>query len=210
MKSFAIVAALTGLAIAQNQKLDAAAVAAARPPTVTEAPVGSANQGDVVYDPNPSSISSDVQPTSAPASNNMIKRAGNCSPQPAGTAPNTYPDTPDAFSRNPYFHGLANSYPVIIPSEGTFYAERFRDKNGSTQQNSYLTYYILDSYSVPECAKKCNAVDLCTAFNIYVERDPSLDAGPACPNPKSVSNYKCALWGSSIGPETATNIGQFR
>ncbi|KAF7193370.1 hypothetical protein HII31_05349 [Pseudocercospora fuligena] len=211
MKSFVLAAALSGLAAAQ-QSLDAAAVAAAPYSGATQAPVGAANQGNVGFQPNPSSVSAGVQPTSAPqGSSKMMKRAGgDCSKQPAGTAPNTYPDTPQAFQANPYFHGQANSYPQIIPSGNTFYYEKFRDLNGSTQQNSYLTYYILNNYDVPACAAKCNSVDLCTAFNIYVERDPSLDAGPACPNPPSVSNYKCALWGSSISRETATNTGQYR
>ncbi|PPJ55541.1 hypothetical protein CBER1_05393 [Cercospora berteroae] len=208
MKSFIAAAAFVAVAVAQNQQMNAAAIAAAPPPAVTQAPVGAADQGDVTYDQQAAANSAaDVQPTSAPAS--KMKRAA-CDPQPAGTAPNTYPDTPEAFQKNPYFHGQANSWPVYIPSGNSFYAERFRDKNGSTQQNSYLTYYVLDKYSPPECAKKCDAVKLCTAFNIYVERDPSLEPGPACPNPKSVSNYKCALWGSDISASTATNTGQYR
>ncbi|KAI5362244.1 hypothetical protein Slin15195_G058950 [Septoria linicola] len=208
MKSFIMAAALAGLAAAQNQKMDVAAIAAAPSPAVTQAPVGAAGQGDVSYDQEAAASSAAiVRPTSAPAA--KIKRAA-CDPEPAGTAPNTVPDTTEAFQRNPFFHGQANSWPVYIPSGNSFYAERFRDKNGSTQQNSYLTYYVLDKYSVTDCAKKCDAVDLCTAFNIYVERDPSLNPGPACPDPKSVSNYKCALWGSDISAETATNVGQYR
>lgn len=224
MKSFIIAAALAGLAAAQNQKLDAAAVAAAPPPAVTQAPVGAANQGAVTYDQDAAASSAaQVQPTSAPAA--KMKRAA-CDPQPAGTAPNTTPDTPEAFQKNPYFHAQANSFPQIIPSGNSFYYEEFRDLNGSTQQNSYLTYYVLDSYSPSACAKKCDSVDLCVAFNIYVERDPSLEPGklistvlpqrtctdseilgPACPNPKSVANYKCALWGSDVSKQTATNTG---
>jgi hypothetical protein len=34
--------------------------------------------------------------------------------------------------------------------------------------------------------------------------------GPACPNPPSVTNIKCALWGSSISYATATNEGQYQ
>ena len=41
-----------------------------------------------------------------------------------------------------------------------------RNLNGSTQQNSYLTYYVLDSYNPSKCAAYCDKVDLCTAFNI--------------------------------------------
>lgn len=175
MKTFLVAAALANLAAAQNQKLDAAAVAAAPPPAVIQAPVGAANQGDVTYNHDAAASSAAmVQPASAPAA--KFKRAA-CDPEPAGSAPNTFPDTPEAFQKNPYFHVQANSFPPFIPSGSSFYYEEFRDLNGSTQQNSYLTYYVLNSYSPSACAKKCDSVDLCVAFNIYVERDPSLTPG---------------------------------
>ncbi|EME45351.1 hypothetical protein DOTSEDRAFT_128803 [Dothistroma septosporum NZE10] len=185
--------------------MNIAAINDAPLPATTQAPVGASAQSTIAYNTAAAatSISADAQPTSAP-SNSKVKR-GDCSSQPAGSGPQVKPDTPEAFENYPYFHALANSQSPPFP-----YIEKFRDLNGSTQQNSYLTYYVLKSYDVNQCANLCNNVDLCTAFNIYVERDPSLDPGPACPNPPSTTNYKCALWGSSISKQTATNTGQYR
>jgi hypothetical protein len=209
MKTFIVAAAFAGFVAAQQ--MDVAAVAAAPAPAMTEAPVGASNQGTVQYDPaaKADAISAAARPTAAETA--KIKRhGGDCAPEPKGSAPDTIPDTDKAFQANPFFHGVANIYPPVIPSGHSYYVEKFRDLNASTQQNSYLTYYQIDRYSVPDCANKCDQVELCTAFNIYVERNPSIDAGPACPNPKSVSRYKCALYGSSISRETATNDGQYR
>ncbi|KAF2163324.1 hypothetical protein M409DRAFT_68596 [Zasmidium cellare ATCC 36951] len=199
--SFAPIVALAGLASAQQ--LNIAAINAAPLPATTAAPVGATAQSTLAYNSAAAATSAtdDVQPTSAAAAANKVKR-GDCSPQPAGAGPKVSPDTPEAFSNSLYFHALANS--VIPPFP---YIEKFRDLNGSTQQNSYLTYYILPSYDVFKCANYCNNVDLCTAFNLYVERDPSLDPGPNCPNPPSTTNYKCALWGSSISRASATSTG---
>lgn len=167
--------------------------------------MGASAQSSLAYNSAAAATSAtdDVQPTSAPSAN-KVKR-GDCSPQPAGAGPKVSPDTDTAFSNYPYFHALANSVAPPFP-----YIEKFRDLNGSTQQNSYLTYYVLNSYDINKCASYCNNVNLCTAFNLYVERDPSVDPGAACPNPPSTTNYKCALWGSSISRDTATNTGQYR
>lgn len=168
------------------------------------APVGAAGQSSVAWNSASAAASAtqSVQPTQA--ASQKVKR-GDCSPQPAGSGPQVQPDTDTAFENYPYFHALANSQSPPPP-----YIEKFRDLNGSTSQNSYLTYYVLTSYDVMKCASYCNNVDLCEAFNIYVERDPSLDPGPNCPNPPSTTNYKCTLWGSSISKSTATNTGQYR
>ena len=59
----------------------------------------------------------------------------------------------------------------------------------------------------------------------YIERDPSLNPtkndstydpgyptvwGQDCPNPPSMTSYKCTLWGSKIDASTATNTGEKR
>lgn len=90
------------------------------------------------------------------------------------------------------------------------YDEVFKDLNASVNSNSYLTYKVLTSYNVSECAAFCDSVDLCTSFNIFVERDPSVDPAPACPNPSSITNYKCSLFGSSLDVAEAVNNGQYR
>ncbi|KAL8793126.1 MAG: hypothetical protein Q9195_004238 [Heterodermia aff. obscurata] len=50
----------------------------------------------------------------------------------------------------------------------------------------------------------------CSAFNIYIERDPSVDPASACPNPPSTTNYKCTLWGAPVAAQEATNSGGYR
>ncbi|KAK4623881.1 hypothetical protein CLAFUW4_05989 [Fulvia fulva] len=204
MKGFLSAVAFAGLAAAQQMNI--AAINDAPLPATTVAPVGAAGQSSIAYNTAAAatSISAEAQPASAPSSSNKVRR-GDCSPQPAGSYPQVKPDTAEAFVNYPPFHALANSQGPPFP-----YFEKFRDLNGSTQQSSYLTYMILKQYDVNQCARLCDNADLCTSFNIYVERDPTLDPGPACPNPPSTTNIKCVLWGSSINRQTATNTGQYR
>ncbi|KAK0287595.1 hypothetical protein LTR35_004070 [Friedmanniomyces endolithicus] len=126
------------------------------------------------------------------------------------------PTTPEAaFEAYPEFH--SDALKAITPAG---YVETFKDLNGSTSANSYITFKTLTSYSVSDCAKLCDNTTLCTAFNIYIERDPSLNptlndtaantTGQYCPNPSSITNYKCSLWGSSIDATSATNYGDYR
>lgn len=65
-------------------------------------------------------------------------------------------------------------------------------------------------YNIIACQRACDAAAGCTAFNMYIERSPSKDAGPGCPNPPAVFNYRCTLWGLNITIDTATNAGQYR
>ncbi|KAK0250920.1 hypothetical protein LTR54_009158 [Friedmanniomyces endolithicus] len=138
-----------------------------------------------------------------------------CAPQPDGDGPRVTPDTVAAFEAYPEFH--SDALKAITPAG---YVETFKDLNGSTSANSYITFKTLTSYSVSDCAKLCDNTTLCTAFNIYIERDPSLNptlndtaantTGQYCPNPSSITNYKCSLWGSSIDATSATNYGDYR
>ena len=45
--------------------------------------------------------------------------------------------------------------------------------------------------------------------NIYVQRDPSVSPGPACPNPIAVFNVICALYSEPIPSSACTNVGQY-
>ena len=69
----------------------------------------------------------------------------------------------------------------------TGYVLNFKGLYASTQQAGYLTYYDLSDgdYEVDECADYCNKNEFCMAFNIWYERDPSVTAAAACPNPVS-------------------------
>lgn len=132
-----------------------------------------------------------------------------CAPQPAGYGPpTTNPDTAAAFVANPVYHQLAQS--AASPSG---YAQTFKDLNASVNANSYMGLYTLQSYDVAGCAAKCDSTNLCTAFNLYIERDPSFNpdqcscTGDSVP---SIANYKCTLWGSGVTAAAATNSGQTR
>ncbi|KAK3110747.1 hypothetical protein LTR53_014658 [Teratosphaeriaceae sp. CCFEE 6253] len=138
-----------------------------------------------------------------------------CAPQPDGYGPQVKPDTVAAFQAYPEFH--KNAQNAVTPSG---YARTFKDLNASTSANSYIAYKDLTSYSTSDCASFCDSTNLCTAFNVYIERDPGLNptndgdttnsTGSYCPNPTSITNYKCSLWGSSIDATSATNGGGYR
>jgi hypothetical protein len=91
------------------------------------------------------------------------------------------------------------------------YSLAFKNLNASSQTTSYLGYKTLNSYDTISCAEYCNQLSGCQGFNIYFERDPSVDPNSSqCPNPPSVTNIKCVRWGIQIQAETATNSGQWR
>ncbi|THX86544.1 hypothetical protein D6D05_02465 [Aureobasidium pullulans] len=139
-------------------------------------------------------------------------------------ANNVTPDTADAFLAYAPFHSMASAAPTVVPSNnvaGNAYQQTFRDLNGSSSANSYLGLYTLTSYSPADCAAHCDTTTLCTAFNIYIERDPSQNPskndstdptvwGYWCPTPSSITNFKCTLWGSNLESATATNQGGWR
>ncbi|KEQ87432.1 hypothetical protein M438DRAFT_239805, partial [Aureobasidium pullulans EXF-150] len=147
-----------------------------------------------------------------------------CAPQPDGYGPKVTPDTADAFLAYAPFHSMASAAPTVVPSNnvaGNAYQQTFRDLNASSSANSYLGLYTLTSYSVADCAAHCDTTSLCTAFNIYIERDPSQNPtkndstaatvwGYWCPNPTSITNFKCTLWGSNLEAATALNGGGWR
>ncbi|KAK5011044.1 hypothetical protein LTR28_006121 [Elasticomyces elasticus] len=135
-----------------------------------------------------------------------------CAPQPDGYGPVATPDTVAAFLAYPAFHTDARKAPTP-PG----YTNVFRDLNASVSAASYLGLYTLRSYDAAACAAHCDTTALCTAFNIYIERDPSLNptanaSSPAtyCPNPASITNYKCTLWGAALAAAEATNTGGWR
>jgi len=150
-----------------------------------------------------------------------------CAPQPDGYGPKVTPDTASAFLAYPPFHSMASAAPTVVASNnlasgsGNAYLQTFKDLNASSSANSYLGLYTLTSYNVSACAAHCDSTNLCTSFNIYIERDPSQNPtkndstaptvwGYYCPNPSSITNYKCTLWGSNLDASTATNQGDYR
>ncbi|KAL2206015.1 hypothetical protein CC79DRAFT_1369452 [Sarocladium strictum] len=129
-----------------------------------------------------------------------------CAIQPDGFGPVSSPDTVDAFRNNEVLHNMAKS-----ASDPSGYANTFKDLSAAVNANSYLGYRTLETYDVQGCADWCDDKDLCTAFNIYIERDPKWNPEQcSCDQPDSITNYKCSLWGSGVEPEAANNGGQNR
>lgn len=115
------------------------------------------------------------------------------------------PDTVEAFEAYQPFHDEAKN--AITPAG---YVSTFKDLDAFVNGNTYLGLFTLMTYDVQSCAQHCNDAALCTGFNIFVERDPSLNPSANCTLPASITNYKCTLWGSSVDEATATNNGQYR
>lgn len=121
-------------------------------------------------------------------------------------------------------HASASAAPSVIPSTDDSdlqYNQVFLDLNASSSATSYLGLHVLDTYNWTACAAFCDCTDLCTSFNLYAERDPSLNPcrndssaatvwGYYCPNPPSMTVWKCTLWGSVIAASTTTNHGGWR
>lgn len=138
-------------------------------------------------------------------------------PQPDGYGPNiTSPDTTDAFMSYAPFQSMAKS-----ASTPAGYVQTFQGLNAASSANSYMGLYTINKYDPSICAKWCDQTTGCTAFNIYIERDPSLNPcrndstdptvwGYWCPNPSSITNYKCTMWGSNLDATTAVNQGGWR
>ena len=107
---------------------------------------------------------------------------------------------------------VTNDYQTIANTAATpqGYTLSFSNLKGSSNANSYMGLYTLQSYDTIKCQEYCDAADLCTAFNIYFERDPTVNPADACSNPPAFTNVKCTLWGSGVTTESANNLGQYR
>jgi len=68
----------------------------------------------------------------------------------------------------------------------------------------------LQTYDTQACASQCTASYGCQAFNIYFERDPTVDPNdPSCSNPPSTTNIKCVLWAGPVTAANANNAGRY-
>ena len=105
-----------------------------------------------------------------------------------------------------FFQAMASAAPT---PDG--YEVVFINSNASLTASDYMGLYTLTSYDTLGCASLCDQASGCQAFNMYIERDPSLNASAEnCPNPPSTTNYKCTLWGTPISVDEATNFGQYQ
>lgn len=238
MHSIIVAAALVGAAAAQ-QAFDPSMINAATTPIFTQAPYNAEAQtlaynaasasatgsaaaasasatgakfrrqasGVATNTPSSTAASASACPTQPEAGTycGFINPEDACAKQPDGYGPVPTPDTPAAFLAYPPFHQMAQGAKT---PQG--YVETFKDLNASSSANSYLGLHTLSSYDVIGCSQLCDNTTLCTAFNIYIERDPSINPAANCTNPPSITNYKCTLWGSGLEAATATNTGEYR
>ncbi|KAH7014187.1 uncharacterized protein B0I36DRAFT_355439 [Microdochium trichocladiopsis] len=217
----AFLLSLAGLSTAQLSGFDWDAIDAAGPPAEATVPVGvvTASTADYASETAAASVASDViespltaatavatpVPSAIPGRRHRFRRDA-CAPQPAGYGPVADPDTPQGFLNFAAFSSAANG--VTTPRG---YSLNFKNLQGSVENNgAIMGWYTLSSYDVGYCASQCNSVSGCNAFNIYYERDPSLDPAPSCANPASTTVMKCILWGQAVSAASATNTGQWR
>jgi hypothetical protein len=124
-----------------------------------------------------------------------------------GYGPRAEPDTPEGFYAFQTFADKSSQAPT--PNG---YARTFQGHTGSVDAGTYLGLHFFKTYDPYLCQQKCDShPDGCTGFNIFFERNPSVDAGPACVNPASITTIRCTLWKNTLMTvEGAGNVGQWR
>ncbi|KAF2468768.1 uncharacterized protein BDR25DRAFT_304752 [Lindgomyces ingoldianus] len=128
-----------------------------------------------------------------------------CVELPQGSGDTPKPDTPAVFQSYSVFAQVARSAP-IPPG----YRQTFGNLQASCNAQGYLGYASMRSYNPTMCAAFCNKTLGCQSFNIYYERDPTLNPGPGCLNPASTTFIKCVLWAGQVNAANAVNTGQWR
>lgn len=146
---------------------------------------------------------------SASSKRGLGKRAA-CDPQ--ATIANYYNvnvDGHDAFKADPTVSSVALDAPT---SSGYF--NNFKNAPGANSAYAYMGYAIVNKgktgYDTNWCAKQCDSIAGCLSFNIYFERDPTIEPGAGCKNPTAFANIKCSFWGTALDSTTANNYGQWR
>ncbi|MCJ1305500.1 hypothetical protein MMC08_008314, partial [Hypocenomyce scalaris] len=181
------------------------------PQAESSGPAVTALSQPVTYTPTRTAYETVVAATSAAADSSAAKRQVNnaCAPQPSSSNPpmGAQNDTPADFETDPILGDTSINAPV--PNG---YTQSFSNLNASVSAPGYLGLYLLDSYDPSACAAYCGGVvnGACQGFDIYFERDPSLDPADTCSNPPADTNIRCTHWGFGVDATAATNTGQYR
>ncbi|KAH8624852.1 hypothetical protein IG631_20317 [Alternaria alternata] len=149
----------------------------------------SAAKSDIIFAP--------IVPTFMPRSDALCLSRGN------STAPEPSSNSLSGFAEDAKYNSLALS--ASVP---TGYALAMSNANCAFSSTKYMLYVQLKSYSPEACAELCNKYEGCDSFNIYIQRDPSVVPGPACPNPAPIFVTKCALYSEPEQLSSCTNFGQ--
>jgi len=128
-----------------------------------------------------------------------------CAPQTLGSGPVPPRTGPGAFQKFGTFSTVSTS--ATTPSG---YQRTFHNQLASTQGSSYMGLYTLSSYDTTACANLCGGSVGCQGFNLYFERDPTLNPAPGCANPPAMTTIGCTLYGAPPTSGNLTNVGQFR
>lgn len=177
MKSTLFTAAIA--VVARAQKFDWDAYDSVSKPTPVKVPIGGGTQ-TIKYDDNAATASvvaevasttdDEHQPHNVPGNNiHTNAKRSPCQEQPQGAGLVTLPDTAADFLNNQIYADTALAAPV--PSG---YSQTFSNLAASSSAYGYMGYTTLSSYDTGLCASKCNAINGCSAFNIYFERDPTV------------------------------------
>jgi len=208
--AFAAIAAASPIANPAPQLIDIDGINAANSPVPQGPSVGIAVQTPT-YNPTLAAASASANAIATPVATTVASRRvvrdvdAPCGQQPPGSGNVSVPDTPQGFLKDKNYTTIANK--ATTPGG---YTKSFSNLQASINENGYLGLYTLTSYDTMQCQELCDSVDSCTAFNIYIERDPTVKPAPACANPASTINYKCTLYANQVNSASATNTGQYR
>ncbi|KAG9832415.1 hypothetical protein KCU98_g12821, partial [Aureobasidium melanogenum] len=148
-----------------------------------------------------------------PLDSALAKRATStsCQVQPTGVAlgPQSTDDSVSAFLSYSAFAATAVSAASTAVPSG--YVNTFSNLDASNNAYGYMGYTLLTDYNTQTCADKCTKINGCQAFNIYYERDPTVNPdSDNCNDPASLTQIKCVFWSGPVTSDNANNAGQWR
>jgi len=110
-----------------------------------------------------------------------------------------------AFTNSSNAATIASGAVTPIP-----YKQVFRNRLASVSGGGYLGFKVIPYYDPFLCASICDDMKGCLGFNIFFERDPTLEPSEYCPNPPAGINVKCSFWRKQINANGDMNPGEQR
>ncbi|KAK0545896.1 hypothetical protein OC845_004880 [Tilletia horrida] len=137
-----------------------------------------------------------------------------CGTQLPTSGPLPAVDTPAGFSSDQNLYNIAMNAKTPAGFSRVFAGQTAVFQTYGT--NAYLGNKRLETYNPQICADMCTSgqVKNCQSFDIYFERNPSIDLGKAdlskCNNPPSINRIGCQFFGIPPTLAGATSDGQIR
>jgi hypothetical protein len=204
--------ALSGLAAALPQMINIEAALAVPTPTVLGPKAEETAELPVTYDQVAAANSAAVAVATGGVE---LRRRDACTAQPAGQVYIRYSSSSiltNSMSSSGPVPGVKGSVSEYLDSNNELrsaaraaktpsgYTKSFADATGSTEQIGYLTYKTLHTYDPEACAAFCDSEKFCYGFNIFFERDPTVEPGSGCADPPAQTNIKCSIYGGKKLP----------